>query len=113
MQDDDDLDLEFTASESEDNLDKPEYFEARTYASGEITQYAVDMLEYYSDKMPRNEALGMIIEALSVSLGNLISLVKEDHQSEVIDGANQVIQMVILAQTELIASMAYGQIGHG
>jgi hypothetical protein len=111
-EDEDNIDLEFKSDLTPDQGDSPNYFTARAYASGEITRYSVAMLEFYSDKMPRNEALGLLIESLSVSLGNLISLVKEDHQEETIESANQVIQIGLLAQSELIATMAYGQVGH-
>ena len=108
--DNDDQELSFEM-EQEDGQSLG-YAEARAHACGEITKYAVDMLDYYQEHMPANEALAMVIESLSVSLGNLISLVKEDHQNEVIEDAKQVIQLGLLAQTEVIASMAYGQIGH-
>lgn len=88
------------------------YQDARLYATGELTKYAVQMLEYYSDQMGKAAALGMVIESLSESLGNMISLVSENSQTSVIESANQVIHQGILSQSELVAEMAYGQVGH-
>lgn len=87
------------------------YALARQQAAGEITKYAVDFLEYYSPKIGKNLALGIAIESLSESLGNLISLVKEDHQNEVIDNSHQVMLQGIIQQQKMIAEIAYGQVG--
>lgn len=82
------------------------------YASGLFTKQSVDLYEKYSLIMDKNDALGMVIEALSISLGNVISLVGEEHQQEVIDSANEVIQQGLVDQMELIAEIAYGIVGH-
>lgn len=86
--------------------------EARTYVTGEITRYAVEIFEFYSEKLDKNEALAITIESLSESLGNLISLCKEEYQPEVILSSQAVIHQGIVSQQELIAEMAYGHIGH-
>lgn len=86
--------------------------DARTYATSELTRYSVEMLEYYSEAMGKSTALGIVIEALSESLGNMISLVKDQNQPEVLDGVNLVIQQGITNQSKLVAEMAYGQVGH-
>jgi hypothetical protein len=54
----------------------------------------------------------MLIESLSETLGNMISLVADDHQQEVIDGAHLVILQGLISQQESIALLAYGQVGH-
>jgi len=87
------------------------YLHARQQATGEITAYAVNFLEYYSQHMGKNVALGIAIEAMSESLGNLISLVKDEFQDEVIGTAHQVMLQGILAQQKMIAEIAYGQVG--
>lgn len=89
------------------------YALARQQATGEITKYAVGFLEYHSQTIGKNLALGIAIEAVSESLGNLISLVKDIHQSEVIDSAHQVMLQGILSQQKIIAEIAYGQVGTG
>ena len=89
------------------------YALARQQATGEITKYAVEFLEYHSQTIGKNLALGIAIEAVSESLGNLISLVKDIHQSEVIDSAHQVMLQGILSQQKIIAEIAYGQVGTG
>ena len=81
-------------------------------ASGVLTKQAIDFFERYSQTIGKNEALGIVIEALSSSLGNMISLVSDTHQQDVIETANQVIRQGLLDQTETIAEMAYGFIGH-
>ena len=86
--------------------------QAREYVTAELTRYSVDILEFYKDKIGRNESLAITIESLSETLGNLISLVKEEYQQEVMDSANQVMQQGLISQQELIAQMAYGQLGH-
>lgn len=87
------------------------YALARQHAAGEITKYAVDLMEYYSENLGNNIALGLAIESISETLGNLISLVKEDHQNEVIDTARQVMMQGIISQQKMIAEITYGQVG--
>lgn len=99
---DDDLDLQ----------DQEERAQAREYVCGEITRYAVEILDYYSKKLGKNDALGITIESLSESLGNLISLVHEDHQAEVLADSQQVVHQGLLNQQELIAALRYDQVGH-
>lgn len=94
------------------DLDNDERAHARLYVSNEITRYAVEILEFYSNSLGRNEALAVTIESLSESLGNLISLVKEEYQQEVVEMSGDVIQQGLLCQQELIAEMTYGQVGH-
>jgi hypothetical protein len=84
----------------------------RLIAASEFTKMAVEFLAAFEPDLGKNQSLGVIIEALSETLGNVISLVKDDHQQEVIDTANLVIQQGILSQHELIAEISYGQIGH-
>lgn len=85
---------------------------AKDYATNELTNYCVDMLEYYSDSLGRSQALGVVIEALSESLGNMISLVKEGHQDQVISDVHAVINQGMINQTKLVAEMQYGAVGH-
>lgn len=85
---------------------------AKDYAANELTNYCVEMLEYYSNHMGRNVALGIVIEALSESLGNMISLVKDGHQEQVLDDVNLVIQQGMINQSKLVAQMQYGAVGH-
>ena len=92
--------------------DFPSHEELTLLASGVLTKQAIDFFERYSQTIGKNEALGSVIEALSSSLGNMISLVSDTHQQDVIETANQVIQQGLLDQTETIAEMAYGFIGH-
>lgn len=98
--------------EQVDDTDEQTYLEVRQGATHELTTYSVEMLDYYTETMGKNAALGLCIEALSETLGNMISLVKDDNQAEVLDTANQVIQQGLLSQQELIAEMVYGQVGH-
>lgn len=85
---------------------------ARQYVTGELTRVSVQILEFYTKSLGRNEALAVAIESVSETLGNLISLVKEEHQQEVVVSAGAVIQQGLLSQQELIAEIAYGQVGH-
>lgn len=98
--------------EHADDTDDQTYLEVRQGATHELTTYSVEMLDYYTESMGKNAALGLCIEALSETLGNMISLVKDDNQAEVLETANQVIQQGLLSQQELIAEMVYGQVGH-
>jgi hypothetical protein len=86
--------------------------QARDYVVGEITRYSVDILEFYSDKLGKSEALAITIESLSEALGSMISLVKEEYQQEVVSSAGEVIQQGLISQQKLIAEMAYGMVGH-
>jgi len=86
---------------------------ARMHVTGELTKYSVEILEFYSESLGKNVALGMIIESLSETLGNVISLVKEEHQQEVIESAGLVIQQGLVAQQKMIDELTYGQVGHG
>jgi translation initiation factor RLI1 len=85
---------------------------AREYATQELTKYSVEMFEYYTRHLSKSEALGVVIEALSESLGNMISLVSDSNQLEVLDTANLVIQQGILNQCKRVAELSYGQVGH-
>jgi hypothetical protein len=113
----DDVKPEWESPSDADELDLDQAFneerdQARDYVCGEITRYAVEILEYYSKKLGKNDALGMTIECFSECLGNLVSLVHEDNQSEVLESSQQVIHQGLINQQELIAEMAYGQVGH-
>jgi hypothetical protein len=101
----DDTDTSLTSSTEERS-------QAREYVCGEITRYAVEIFEFYSNKMGKNDALALTIECLSESLGNMISLVSESHQHEVLTASQDVVQQGILNQQELIAELTYGQVGH-
>ncbi len=97
----------------EDELDTtidPDY--ERIRVTGELTKLSVALFEHYSSTMGKNESLGMLIESLSETLGNMISLVADDHQQEVIDSAHLVILQGLASQQESIARIAYGQVGH-
>jgi hypothetical protein len=98
--------------DGEDLYKSEERSQARDYVCGEITRYAVDIMEFYSNKMGKNEALALTIECLSESLGNLISLVHESHQPEVLSASQDVIHQGLINQQELIAQITYGQVGH-
>lgn len=89
-----------------------EQTDAQQLAANEITQLSVQLLAQMEAEMPRNQALGAIISAISESLGNMISLVKDDYQQEVVESAHQVIQIGLLSQNEAISELTYGQIGH-
>ncbi len=93
------------------DLDESEV-DHRLMAASEFTKMAVEFLAAFEPTLDKNQSLGIIIEALSETLGNVISLVKDDHQQEVIDTANLVIQQGLLNQHELIAEISYGHIGH-
>jgi hypothetical protein len=95
-----------------DDADEQTYLEIRQSATHEITTYSVEMFEYYTETMGKNAALGLCIEALSETLGNMISLVKDDNQADVLNTANLVIQQGLICQQEIIAEMVYGQVGH-
>jgi hypothetical protein len=84
----------------------------RQRVTGELTKLSVALFEHYSSTMGKNDALGMLIESLSETLGNMISLVADDHQQEVIDGAHLVILQGLISQQESIALLAYGQVGN-
>lgn len=86
--------------------------QARTYVCAEITRYAVEILEFYNNKLGKNESLALTIESVSESLGNLISLVHEAHQEDVLNSSVAVIRQGISNQQEVIAELTYGQIGH-
>ena len=105
------VDLEHPA----DNTDEetlPTAEDYLTLVTGEITNNSIETFELLCKTFDRNESLGIIIEALSKSLGNMISLVTEDHQQDVIETANELIQQGLVDQQEVIAEMAYGFIGH-
>lgn len=85
---------------------------ARQYVTGELTRVSIQILEFYTKNLGRNEALAITIESVSETLGNLISLVKEEYQQEVVDSSSLVILQGLLSQQELIAELAYGQVGH-
>ena len=84
----------------------------RQRVTGELTKLSVALFEHYSESMDKNTALGMMIESLSETLGNMISLVADEEQQTVIDSANLVIQQGLTSQQENIALLAYGQVGH-
>jgi len=84
----------------------------RQRITGELTKLSVALFEHYSDSMGKNTALGLMIESLSETLGNMISLVADEEQQTVIDSANLVIQQGLTSQQENIALLAYGQVGH-
>lgn len=84
----------------------------RQRVTGELTKLSVALFEHYSESMGKNEALGMLIESLSETLGNMISLVADDHQQDVIDSSHLVILQGLNSQSEAIALLAYGQVGH-
>lgn len=86
--------------------------QARDYVCNEITRYAVEILDFYSNRLGKNQALGLTIECLSESLGNLISLVSDSQQEEIISVSQDVIRQGLVNQQELIAIQAYGQVGH-
>lgn len=108
------LDMDLNQEDTDHNLEQMEVeiSQARAYVCQEITRYSVEILEYYSNKFGKNQALGLTIESVSESLGNLISLVTEDHQAEVLHTSQQVVAQGIINQQELIAELAYGQVGH-
>jgi hypothetical protein len=93
-----------------DNQPDPDY--ERVRVTGELTKLSVALFEHYSDSLGKNQALGMLIESLSETLGNMISLVSDDNQQEVIDSAHLVILQGLASQQESIARIAYGQVGH-
>jgi len=92
--------------------DLPTQEELTLLAIGVLTKQAIEFFERYSETLDKNAALGIVIEAMSSSLGNIISLVGDEHQQSVIDSANLVIQQGLIDQTETIAEMVYGFIGH-
>lgn len=85
--------------------------EIKNQLAGSITQHALEFLESYGAQAGNNLALAVVIESLSESLGNLISLVAEAHQSEVIVTANQVILQGIVSQHKMLAHVMYGHVG--
>ena len=85
---------------------------AKTYVCAEITRYAVEILEFYNNKLGKNESLALTIESVSESLGNLISLVHEECHEEVITSSMEVVRQGISNQQEVIAELTYGQVGH-
>lgn len=107
MKEDEDQELGSNDIESFDDRDQ-----ARLYVTGELTRYSIEILEFYTSKIGRNESLAITIESLSETLGNLISLVKEEYQQDVVESAGAVIQQGIVSQQKLIAQMAYGHVGH-
>lgn len=98
--------------DGEDPHTSEERSQARDYVCGELTRYAVEIIEFYSNKMGKNDALALTIECVSESLGNLISLVHESHQPEVLQASQEVIYQGLINQQELIAQITYGQVGH-
>lgn len=84
----------------------------RQRVTGELTKLSVALFEHYSVSMGKNAALGLMIESISETLGNMISLVADEEQQTVIDSANLVIQQGLTSQQENIALLAYGQVGH-
>lgn len=98
--------------EFDEDGDSQDRDQVRVYATGQLTKFSVEILEFYSTTLGKNEALAVCIESLSETLGNLISLVSQAHQQEVVESASLVIQQGILGQQKLIDELAYGQIGH-
>jgi hypothetical protein len=84
----------------------------RYRTTGELTKLSVALFEHYTATMGKNAALGLMIESLSETLGNMISLVADEHQQEVIDSANEVIQQGLTSQQEEISLLMYGVVGH-
>lgn len=84
----------------------------RQRVTGELTKLSVALFEHYSEVMDKNTALGLMIECLSETLGNMISLVADEEQQTVIDSATLVIQQGLTSQQENIALIAYGIVGH-
>ena len=101
------LESEDNDSDTQTSLD-----DERQRVTGELTKLSVALFEHYSATMGKNESLGMLIESLSETLGNMISLVADDHQQEVIDSAHLVILQGLSSQQESIAQIAYGVVGH-
>ena len=101
----------FESNEADSDSQCDRDFE-RQRVTGELTKLSVALFEHYSETMGKNEALGMLIESLSETLGNMISLVADDYQQEVISSANLVILQGLTSQTECIALLEYGQVGH-
>lgn len=108
------LDSDLTQEDTDSSLSHSTEMrsQAREYVCGEITRYAVEIFEFYSNKMGKNDSLALTIECLSESLGNMISLVSESNQQEVLTASQDVIRQGILNQQELIAELTYGQVGH-
>jgi len=113
------LDSDLCSDDENDDLADTELAElaqeranARDYVCAEITRYAVEILEFYNNKLGKNESLALTIECLSESLGNLISLVHEDHHEEVLSSSWEVVREGITNQQEVIAKLAYGHVGH-
>ena len=96
-------------SEDGDKITTEDYL---TMITCEITNNSIETFELLCKTFDRNESLGILIEALSKSLGNVISLVKDDCQQDVIETANELIQQGLVDQQEVIAEMAYGFVGH-
>ena len=86
--------------------------QAKQYVCAEITRYSVEILDYYSKKMSKSDALGLTIESLSESLGNLISVVPNDEQPDVLETSQKIIHQGLVNQHELIAQITYGCVGH-
>lgn len=107
------LDSDLLSDDDDDLADAThERAHAREYVCGEITRYAVEILEFYNEKLGKNESLALTIECLSESLGNLISLVHEDHHEEVLSSSWSVVREGVTNQQEVIAQLTYGQVGH-
>ena len=64
-----------------DDLETP--IDPRKESTGQLTHFSVELFEELCKVTDKNDALGIVIEALSETLGNMISLVKEDFQQEV------------------------------
>jgi hypothetical protein len=101
-----------TIEDSTDDSGQSDRDYQRLRVTGELTKLSVALFEHYSATMGKNAALGLMIESLSETLGNMISLVADEHQQEVIDSANEVIQQGLTSQQEEISLLMYGVVGH-
>ena len=85
---------------------------ATAYAGDIFTRQALAVFADLCQIMDKNQALGITITTLSETLGGMISLVKETEQEETIVSAGEVVKHGLAVQAEIIAALAYGQIGH-
>ena len=104
--------LDFDESTEDLDLANLSHEQLVQLATGTLLEQAVEIFETFSKKTSRNTALGVTLQATSLVLGNLTSLVHEDHQREVLEDCLQVIERGLIDQLEIIAEMSYGAVGH-
>lgn len=64
------------------------------------------------NEIDANQAVGLIVSAVSTNLGMILAQIPESARSAYIDAASDIVQQSIVSTLETLAEQHYGQIGH-